>query len=223
MADSQHLRELRLLVRRRGVLLKTCKIVFSNRDASVYLVPYAAERRYYAGSVQVPAHEVSSMFGYRGGVELRREPKLSIHETGQVHVQANGSKLAVVNSVPLPSLRGEHMATVCLDEFDGLAPFARTPRAGGPERDFVFEASEQVASCRFALYINGADPTFAAPCHLTFNLVRPTIVGPLYVGLRVIPQEKLGDPGRTGVTVIAGWNPFTRPEQPLEQIYLRGV
>jgi hypothetical protein len=58
---------------------------------SVYLVPYAAERRYYAGSVQVPEHEVSSTFGYRGGVELRREPKLSIHETGQVHVQANGS------------------------------------------------------------------------------------------------------------------------------------
>ena len=223
MADSPNLRELRLLVRRRGVLLKTCKLVFSNRDASVYLVPYAAGRRYYAGSVQVPEHEVSTTFGYRAGVELRREPKLSIHETGQVHVQAHGSKLAVVNSVPLASLRGEHMATVCLDEFDGLAPFGRAPRADGPERDFVFDIPDQLASGRFAVYINGAAPTFAASCHLTFNLVRPTLPSPLFVGVRAIPQEKLGDPGRTGVTVIAGWNPFTRPDQPLDHIYLRGV
>jgi hypothetical protein len=80
--------------------------------------------------------------------------------------------VGIVHTLPLETLRGQHMATICLDDFDGLSPFTGTPRDSGPEREFVFMVGDELASGRLALYINGGEPSFAANCLLTLTLNR---------------------------------------------------
>jgi hypothetical protein len=224
VADTEsNLRELRILAQRRGALIRLCKFIFSNKDASIYLVPYAAGRRYFCGSTELPEREITTTLLYTEGAPTDGEPKLSLHQSGQVHVQASGARVGIVQTCPLEMLRGQHLATVCFDQFDGLSLFSGTPKPSGAERDFLFMIGDDVASGRLALFVNGLEPTFACGiCTITLTLRRPTLVGPLYVGIQPIEQQKLGEPDRSGVTVIAGWNPTTRTSDRLNYVYLRG-
>jgi hypothetical protein len=221
--SSWDLRELRLLAQRRGSLFRLCKLMFTKRDASIYVVPYARAQRYFSGSSEIAEHEVSSFLNAAEGIESDREPKLSIHESGQVHVHAAGARAGVVQSLPLAGFRGEHLATVCFDKFDGLPPYVGPVRTAGPEREFVFVVPDDVPSGRLAMYANAAEPKFArGQCLMTFTLVRPTLARPLFIGLHPISQAALGEPDRSGVTVIAGWDPATNATEALRYVYLRG-
>jgi hypothetical protein len=125
---------------------------------------------------------------------------------------------------PLADLRGEHVATVLVDTFDGLARFEATPKNTGTEQDFVFQVEEPLESGRIAFYVNGAEPTFGDDCPIVLTLNRPSLPGPVHLGLRAWPQEPLGDESaKTGVTVIAGWDPTTAKTTAKAQfLFIRG-
>ena len=73
------------------------------------------------------------------------------------------------------------------------------------------------------MYANAEERVFArGQCLMTFTLVRPTLARPLFIGVHPIAQVPLGEPDRSGVTVIAGWNPATKATEALRYVYLRG-
>ncbi len=217
------IRELRLLAQRGTGLLRLCKLIFTANDASIYVVPYAANRRFFCGSQSMPEREISQTWCYVDGVSSDREPKLSLHESGQVHVLAGDTRVGPLQTSPLASLRGQHVATVCFDRFDGLSPFQAVPASSGPERDQVIPVDAGVQSGRFALYVNGAEPSFAGgDCWFTVTLTRPTLTSALYLGVKAIPQAPLGEPPRAGVTALAGWNPLLSESARQDFLWLRG-
>lgn len=62
------LREVRLLLHHRNVLRKVCKVFFTRQDASVYLVPYAAGKRFYYGSRSLPEAVLRETFNFEAGL-----------------------------------------------------------------------------------------------------------------------------------------------------------
>jgi hypothetical protein len=207
-----NIRKLRLLVEHQGTLRRFCKLLFDRVDASVYLIPYAREGRFYFGGRAFEEDQVEQTFNFKEQRQSGddRLPKLSIHETGQVHVQVGrDNRAGPLRIPPLTTWRGEHAATITADTLAGLAVFDGQPRTQGAERDHVIPVeSDRVESGRLAIYLNGKENVFATHCGIVLTLTRPTLKNPLYLGIRPFAQDPLGDgTGNDGVTVIAGWTP----------------
>jgi hypothetical protein len=222
-AGPARLREARLLTEYGGKLLRVCKLVVTQRDTSLYLVPYSPQRKFFFGQRRFPEKVGTVTCNRADSVEVDGEPKLSIHESGQVHVKGLGVLAGPLQSVPLANLRGEHMATVTVERFEGLMEFKGAPSSGGQYRDYVVRA-EGAESGRHAIYINGAAPEFAdGPCWITLRLGRSTLPRPIYVGVSAVGQAPLSDRGETGVAVIAGWNPRLPSAAEQDFLYVRGT
>lgn len=162
MAGSDQIRELRVLVSSEGVLRRLCRFAFTNRDASIYLMAHATAGRYFYGDETLEEHAASRTFPYTEQLSSDAVPKVSIHERGQVHVYADGASRAGPLQIPaLPRLRGQHVASVVVDTFAGLARFKGRPRASGRERDLIIEVEPGALSGRLAVYVNGSEPRFA--------------------------------------------------------------
>lgn len=225
-AMTPDLREVRLLVQHRGQLRRVCKITFTRGDASIYIVPYAPAGQYYFGTNQFAEKQAEATFDFKtqlssDGITL---PHLSLHDTGRVHAHAGAEEAGPLTIPPLASWRGEHIATVTVDRFDTLAPYAKIPKSTGAEHDFVFMIEEPLESGRLALYLNGAAQAFGDDCSVFFTLTRPTLSRPLYLGIRPWGQEPMGETTeRGGVTAIAGWDPSTATIETVAPfIYIRG-
>jgi hypothetical protein len=109
------------LEERTGQLRKAAKVIFTRSDASLYLVPYAMNEEYFYGGRTMAAGQTEDTVNFREQIAASANPKLSIHETGQVHVYASGQpKAGPVQIPPLADYRGEHLATVRWDWIDGM-------------------------------------------------------------------------------------------------------
>lgn len=214
-----------MLVNYRGQLLRVCKLAFTKKDASIYLFPYAPQKRFYSGDSAIPENVIEATFDYATGQLSETAPKLSIHQSGQVHVTAAGRRVAPRMTVPLAKLRGEHVATVTVDRFDGLLPFEGTPVTSGREPDLVIPVDDGAESGRLVLYVNGLAPQFSLRCPYVVTMRRESLSIPLYVGILPVGQPELGTGGtKPSIIVIAGWNPKqSRPNRRrIEYLYVRG-
>jgi hypothetical protein len=216
------LRELRIVLRRGSDLRRLCKFVFSNRDASLYVIPYGPTNRYAVGVGEIDAGAATVDFDVHSEA-LDHMPKLSIHQTGQIHADAGGQRVGPVYVPPLPAWRGAHLSTVLAENFDGLATHDGAVRTEGPTLDWAIELADGVDSAAVAVYINGREPRFDAPSVVTFQIMRPTLVEPLYIGLQPRPQPVLVAPDTGGgVIVMSGWTPRGRLVEPASFLLIRG-
>jgi hypothetical protein len=217
------IRELRVLIQHQGALRSLCKIAFSNRDASLYFFPYSLNRRYFFGGRSMPDTIFEDKVDFSQGIRANTTPKLSIHETGQVHVQASTALAGPLFVPPLSDWRGQHAATICPDALSSLPEYPVSPKDRGQSIDRLIEVPDRVESIRLAVYIAGDRPSFETPnCPIIITLKRRTIQNPLYVALKPIPQSPIGVDLQAGVTILAGWNPTNQREQGLDYIYIRG-
>ena len=220
MAD---IRAVRILVECEQSLRSVCKIFFTANDASVYLVPYAAHGRYFYGGRSLGEQQVEDTFDFTTQLSSGDVPTLSIHQSGQVHVKVGAVRAGPLHIPQLTKLRGEHVATVCLDVFDGLPEHLGALEAEGSELDHVIPVETGVESGRLAMYVNGIEASFRCPqCRLMIRLVRSSLPQPVYIGLAPKAQLPLGSGPRRGVTVIAGWDPTLPTGAPQDYLYLRG-
>jgi hypothetical protein len=217
------LREVRVLVRDGATLRRLCKLALSAGDASLYLFPYAPTNTFLVGESGMAADEMQREIPFPGAAVID-PPKLSIHESGQVHVQRGTTMLAGPMSIPpLADLRGEHIATVTADAFSILPPYTRQPRTTGPTYDLVTAPEPGVISGRIAVYINGSNADFPVE-GATLVLQRPTITAPLYVLLAPLAQTPLAEDGiARGISVIGGWNPRSTGSDPTRFLVVRGT
>jgi hypothetical protein len=209
------LKELQFIVRVQGKHRRVCKITFTNKDASLYLLPYAAGGQYFFGRHDFPEEQVSTTFSFAEQLSSQRPPKISIHESGQVHIRFQDAKVAPVCIPEFATWRGEHLATVVVDRFDELLVYEEPLK----DSDLVF-AADDVTSGRFAIYANGAEPRFKSS-RITHRLCVPlsTLTVPLHIGIAPLGQEPVALPeGKQGVTVVCGWN----PSSPSTFLFVRG-
>jgi hypothetical protein len=215
------LRKVRLLAEYRGMLHRLCKLMFTSADASLYLVPYATARRFFVGGSAFAEQEAKRDIKTTLGTSSETEPKLSIHESGQVHIQVPAGRIGPEQTLPLGEFSGEHLATVSVDRFEGLALHKGRVRTSGDELDIVLSVATE--SGRLALYANASSKRFAAEpeCPIVLTLTRRSLEHPLYIGVLPIGQAPLRESG-TGVTVLAGWNPRLPDGAPQRFLYIRG-
>ena len=218
------LRELRLLVDLGNDLRSIAKLAFSSSDASLYLFPYAPSGKYFYGGRQMGEVKFEDEIRFTDDLFSDQVPKLSIHETGQVHVQAKGSRAGPVSISPLSKWRGQHIASVSVDTFAALATFEGSVSNVGPEIDHVIPVDQLVQSGRLVFYLSGDRPPFEEPhCRLVVTLRRPTLGNPIYVAIQPKAQNPLSDLGLGGVTVLAGWDAYPKPGEAVNYLYIRGI
>jgi len=68
-------------------------------------------------------HQVVDTFDFTDQQATDRMPKLSIHESGRVHIRVGDTTVGPVYTPQLATLRGEHIAAVATDVFEGLPVF----------------------------------------------------------------------------------------------------
>ena len=216
-------RELRILVEHRQKLYRLCKLAFAKSDSSIYIFPYAREGKFFYGSRSMPERQFKDTFPFKEQLTSDEVPKISIHESGQVHVISSGVRAGPLQIPPLSSLRGQHIASVVADQFSVLAEFTGKPRPTGSRIDHVIPAEDTTESGRLAFYLAGDRPAFEAPnCRLVFTLRRITLREPIYLGIKPIAQDPMGAPKGIGVTAIAGWDLTGEYQEGADYLFVRG-
>jgi hypothetical protein len=219
------LRSLRVLVRHEGHLRRFCKFVFTKRDGSLYVIPYAANGRYLFGGHEFMEREVTTTFDMSGQLtsdDGRTLPHLSLHESGQIHAHGGAERAGPLSVPPLTEWRGQHAVSVVATRFSGLAPFAGEPSASRAKPDLVLTAAGGLDSGRIVVFLNGREPSFDGECLMNFTLVRPTLTAPLYIGIGHIGQDPLGNPSDDGVVVVGGWHPTGALTHVAPFLFVRG-
>jgi hypothetical protein len=219
-----NLREVRIFVNYNNSLRKVCKILFSKTDASLYLIPYAKQGKFYYGKKGFKEKQISLSFDFTKDFDSEAVPKLSIHEKGQVHIKAEADIAGPLFIPPLDKLSGQHVATICPDDFESLPYFKDTPISSGTELDRIITVKGGIKSGKFLVYINGYEPEFPVEYQMRFDLRRSTIPRPLYVCILGEAQEPLGFGIKPkGVTILAGWNPDIVDDSEKDFLYIRGI
>jgi len=221
----ERIRQLRLLALHRSVPKAVCLIAFAKSDGSFYLVPFSMSGCFFYGARRIAEGEIHDTFDSTQQLSANALPKLSVHESGQVHLRnPKGTEIAGPLRIPLLStLQGQHVCSVSVDELDALPAYTRTIKSDGAEIDCFVEFSEEMKSGRVLIFVNGSEPKFKT---LLNPVVIPTLSStgrPIYVGLLALVQDPLG-PGNElkGITVIGGWDPTLPKEAELDYLYLRG-
>jgi len=219
-----NIRELRLLVDLGNDIRKIAKIAFSNSDASLYFFPYAPNGRYYYGGRHMDEVEFEDKVTFTEDLFSDQTPKLSIHESGQVHIKAKGCIAGPMLISPLSDWRGQHIASVSIDHFSSLSEFRGSISDKGLEIDHVIPVDEIVKSGRLVFFLAGDRAAFEEPkCRLVVRIARPTIKNPIYIGIQPKAQETLSDIDLGGITVLAGWDVATEPSEGVNYLYIRGI
>jgi hypothetical protein len=136
----------------RGHVLRICKLAFGSQDGSIYLFPYAPGGEYHFGNSSIPSEEEEVSVPFADQESSSVTPKLSLHESGQVHVKAGATVVGPMHCAPLAVLSGEHIATTTISSFAGLPALGHTPRHSGRCPDIVLPAPGPAASGRLAFF-----------------------------------------------------------------------
>ncbi len=207
-ATYEDVKPVRMLVAQGGKISRLCKLGWTAGDASLYVFPYALEGRFHFGRASIPSSSERATVPFNNQETSESMPKLSVHESGQVHIRA-GSRMVGPMRIPrLGDLRGEHVATVTCSRFERLPPFDGEPQTTGSEIDLAIPAGDGVPSGRLAIFMNGREASFNDQVNITARFVRPTLDEPLYLGFSTLGQPTLNDgEDSDAVVVTAGWHP----------------
>ena len=206
--NQQEIKSVRLLVETtNGVIRRVGKLTFGD-DASFYLVPGVASPPYYFGIERMPVEPgARHTFPIDAQHRTQQLPKLSVHESGEVHVR-NPDDVSMTSAIylakPLRMLRGEHVATISIDRIDALPVYRGKPNGGGRNPDRILQAHAGTEAMNIIVYVNGLERSFACgprPEILWVGVQRPTLNQPLFVGMLAVRSEPLEG---SGMTVLAG-------------------
>ena len=164
----------------------------------------------------MPEQKLNRTFDFQEQQSSQTVPKISIHQSGRVHIRTTRQEAGPLIIPALDTLCGEHVASVSVDRFDALLTLKTAPRTS----DALIRVLDGVVSGRFAIYVNGREPKFkSSNVKLYVRLTRQCLSTPLYIGIAPLGQNPIADPKcKQGVTIICGWDPF----KSTKFLYLRG-
>lgn len=219
MASHEGPRSARLIIEKSGARYRLCTLSWSVQDASLFVSPFSGASEYFAGSHPMAAGQASIQIPYRAGASFAKAPKLSVHESGQLHVKAPTGEIVggPIHLDHLRGWRGQQVLTTAIDDLDLLPKYGHTPRTEGADQDIVMQLSRVHA--RLAIYLNSEEPRFDDPTQAVVGLSRGSLGSTLWVGLALFPNDALAH-GSTGVSIIAGVDPFDSGSEG-ELLYIR--
>jgi hypothetical protein len=187
------------------------RLGLDRHDASLYVVPFAADGERPAGWVgRKELAPGGGSFDITANGEHGRLPKVSLHESGRAHARARGTRSYLGATSPLWDSEGGHVATVLTFNLDRLPALAGPPKAL-PHVDVLLRIDRQWTSARVAIYAYSEVRRAAEhPTYLT--LTRAGLPSPLYVALGFHGDRHDADNRDPGVAVIAGWGQGYVPE-----------
>jgi len=161
-------------------------------------------------------------FDFTEQLHASQNPKISIHERGQVHVEAQGTRIDPLFIPPLRTFRGQHLATIRCDSVEPLPVSSSRLTIRGATVDLAIGVPDGVRAARLLLYANGEQPSFMVDkIHRAFE-VQASDGCSMYFGLTGIADSVLGARGEQGVTGLAGFDP-TAGRSAAEYLYVRGI
>lgn len=212
----------RVLIAKDQRLYRLGKIIFARADASVYLVPYGATGRYYYGRSGFSEEQIDHTFDFTEQEAATRAPKITIHESGQVHAYVgNSAKVGPLTIPPLTSYPAGHLATIQAVAIAGLAHHKKAPRSSGREVDWRVQADEGEDNCRLVIRLHSNQPETQRGL-LSIQVQRPSLPRPLFLTLEAHAHDRLDGNGALGGSVaLAGWDP-TGASVLKDFLYIRG-
>lgn len=199
----------RLLVRYGGTLRRFFNIAFTAGDASLYLFPYSRSGAYRYGVANMPPGSKTEI-NFDQGTYSDKTVKLSLHESGQIHIKVPGRpELGGTSPVRIASLhgqRGGHVATFHATHFAGTADHPRRKLKTG-EFEHVLQVHDDEAG-RVAVYVNAVEARFDDPCPIRIEMTRPTTMRPVHVGLRYMGHQPQCGPEQGQVIALSGPDPL---------------
>jgi hypothetical protein len=219
---SSNIREARIFVKHKNILKKLCKFAFSGRDASLYIFPYGVKGEFFYGTRFFMEEELKQTFNFKQQHRSNKVPKISIHQSGQVHVSCDRENVAGPLSIkPLSEFQGEHLATIQVVHFDELLKFSSIPKEKASEKNISISVDNALQSGKLVVYCNSKEGSFKVNCSLTFTLKRPGLADPIYFGIDVKGQEPLaGVENQFGVVILAGFDSRRYNNQSLSFLYV---
>lgn len=211
-------------VEQRDGTLRTVAQAAFGADGSLYLVPYASRGDYWYGEELIAAGQPNFEIRFKEHVFATARPKLSVHWTGDVHVYADGApKAGPVKSLPLPTSRGHHVASVQIDHIEQLPVYTRRTKTTGEKVDVAFGLPSDVAAGRLLVYANAERNEFhAAPMHFSLRVERLDGQG-VWFGFQGVANDALGLPPEGGISVLAGFDARKPPGEEQRFLFLRGI
>lgn len=211
----------RMIVNFQGKNKAFFKIAFSKQDASLYLFSYGPKGKYFYGGQKMSENVLSHSFSFKEQFDSEKIPKISIHESGRIHIYSDKTQIAgPINTLRLEEWRGQHLATVSADSFSSLMDYEQPLNSTGSEPDTVTPCDGGVKSGRMLIYCNGEKEKFIYKCGVVLKFERPTLKAPLYIGLSPISQRPIGE---GGATVICGWNPLKGVMEEQDFLFVRAT
>ena len=207
-------RRFRLLLKHDGQVRRLAGFS-AGPDGSLYIFPQSPTGRYFCGNESMGEGVVSHTFRFDSAPPIEEVPKLSLHPSGQVHLKKGAEYLTDPLRIPrFRDLRGEHVASVGASRFDILPTFQGKARISGSRRDEVIPVRKGVNAGRFAVYLNGAEASFAGKISVLWPLR-----GGAFVGVGGWADDDLGE---DATFAIGGWDPTQRPWDHQEFLFVRG-
>lgn len=219
MSSHEGPRSARVIIERNGVRYRVCTLSWSTKDASLFVAPFSHASDYFGGAHPMAAGETAIQIQFTSGGSLTKSPKLSVHESGQLHVKAPDGRIigGPIHLSHLRGWRGQQVVTVAIDHLDQLPHHQGSLKTSGRSQDIPLGVPD--GSARIAIYLNSAEQSFDDPAQATIGLSRGSLSATLWIGLTAFPTEVLAE-GSAAVSIIAGVDP-TNPAAEGHLLYVR--
>lgn len=215
LQQAPRISSIRIVARRRNRLHKVAKVRWSNTDASIYIWPYGPEGgRGYVGLHDAipPAGSFTFDFASQGA---GMNPKLSLHQSGQVHAICAEYSTRPIFSAPLFSPAGGHIASIVCHNPEKLPDLTAQPK-GLPRADVVLEMPLRFSAMHVVLFANIVESRLPK-CPIQLRLVRSSMPMPLHIGIQFRGDNVASD--GSGVGVLGGWGPDASPVESVPLVY----
>lgn len=223
--DAVQSNKLRIhLEQRDGTLRTLAQVLFTGRDASLYLVPYARSGNYFYGVQTLRPGQSDFEIRFKEHVTASARPKLSIHESGDVHIYADESpKAGPINVRAVSECRGEHIATVQFDHINLVPVYSRKTRITREVSDLAVGVPDDVDAGRLCIYANGERNAFNTEQLHFARVARCTDGSEVWYGFGFYVGDALGSGDEGGITVLAGFDARSTAEEEVAFLFLRGI
>jgi hypothetical protein len=178
---------------------KICKLFFTAKDPSLYIHFYSKTKDYYYGSAHFPAGANKVDIRFKDGRKLNKPPKLSYHESGQVHFKLGEDKESVemVHGTPLTRLNNKHIITIHLSD---LEVFEECD-AKGKRTYCIIELKEHLINHKLTIYGSSQNISHKFPVGFVLGNNRINI----FFGL-VHSNPNQTFENQNGFYAISGWD-----------------
>jgi hypothetical protein len=178
---------------------KICKLFFPSKDTSLYIHFYSNTKNYYYGLAHLPAGVNKVDINFKNGRKVGKAPKLSYHESGQVHFKLGEDKesIEMVKATPLAQLNDKHIITIHVSDLEAFDDCDVNKK----KNYCVIELQEDLPDHKLTIYGSTKDISNKYPAGFVLGRDRLSIFFGL---LHSNPDQPFENPN--GFYAISGWD-----------------